>query len=169
MQTENRADKPFMDIMGVMRQLPHRYPFLLVDRVLECEPGKTVTAVKNVTVNEPFFTGHFPHRPLMPGVMILEALAQAAGILAFVTAGVTPDENSRFFFVGIDKARFRRPVEPGDQLILKAQLKRSMKGIWCFTTEALVNGETACSAEMMVTPEARSAKNGTPARAEAGA
>ncbi len=159
MQTENRTDKPFMDIMGVMRQLPHRYPFLLVDRVLECEAGKTITAVKNVTVNEPFFTGHFPRRPLMPGVMILEALAQAAGILAFVTAGIVPDEGSRFFFVGIDKARFRRPVEPGDQLILKAQLKRSVKGIWCFSTVAEVNGQEACSAEMMVTPEAKAAAN----------
>lgn len=168
MQTENKAEKPFMDIMAVMRQLPHRYPFLLVDRVLECEAGKTIRAVKNVTFNEPFFPGHFPHRPLMPGVMILEALAQAAGILAFVTANVIPDESTRFFFVGIDKARFRRPVEPGDQLILIAELKRSVRGIWCFTTEAQVNGETACTAEMMVTPEA-SARNGKKASAEGAA
>lgn len=162
MQNENKPDDlkspkpPFMDIMAVMRQLPHRYPFLLVDRVLECEAGKTIRAIKNVTVNEPFFVGHFPHRPLMPGVMILEALAQTAGILAFVTNGVIPDKDTRFFFVGIDKARFRRPVEPGDQLVLMAELKRSMRGIWCFTTEAQVNGETACTAEMMVTPEASS-------------
>src|SRR5689334_8642064 len=104
--TTIETPEPFMDIMAVMRKLPHRYPFLLVDRVLECEAGKSIRALKNVTVNEPFFTGHFPHRPVMPGVMIIEALAQAAGILAFVTADVTPDENSRFFFVGIDEARF---------------------------------------------------------------
>ncbi|HKE43405.1 MAG TPA: 3-hydroxyacyl-ACP dehydratase FabZ [Steroidobacteraceae bacterium] len=142
-----------MDINAVMKQLPHRYPFLLVDRVLECTPGKTIRALKNVTVNEPFFTGHFPHRPVMPGVMILEALAQAAGILAFRTAGIYPDEESRFFFVGIDKARFRKPVEPGDQLILKAELTRSFKGIWKFNTVAEVHGEEVCSAEMMVAPE----------------
>ncbi len=145
----------FMDINAVMRQLPHRYPFLLVDRVLECTPGKSIRAVKNVTINEHFFAGHFPHRPVMPGVIIIEALAQAAGILAFVTAGVMPDEHSRFFFVGIDKARFRRPVEPGDQLILKAELQRTFKGIWRFGTVAEVDGEEAASADMMVTPEAR--------------
>jgi len=145
----------FMDINAVMRRLPHRYPFLLVDRVLECTPGKSIRAVKNVTFNEQFFAGHFPHRPVMPGVMIIEALAQAAGILAFVTAGVFPDEDSRFFFVGIDKARFRRPVEPGDQLILKAELQRTFKGIWRFETSAEVGGEEVAAAEMMLTPEAR--------------
>ncbi len=149
------TDKPFMDINAVMRQLPHRYPFLLVDRVLDCVPGKSIRAVKNVTVNEPFFTGHFPHRPVMPGVMIIEALAQAAGILAFVTAGVIPDDDTRFYFVGIDKARFRRPVEPGDQLILKAELQRAFKGIWRLTTVAEVDGEEVCSADMMVAPETR--------------
>ena len=159
-ETQSGKEAPFMDIMGVLRQLPHRFPFLLVDRVLECEPGKTIRALKNVTVNEPFFTGHFPGRPVMPGVMILEALAQAAGILAFVTAGIVPDENSRFFFVGIDKARFRRPVEPGDTLILKAELTRSMRGIWCFSTSAEVEGVEVCSAEMMVTPGVNN-KNGT--------
>ena len=143
----------FMDINAVMRQLPHRYPFLLVDRVLECTKGKSIRAVKNVTVNEEFFTGHFPNRPVMPGVMIIEALAQAAGILAFVTAGVFPDENSRFFFVGIDKARFRKPVEPGDQLILKAELQRTFKGIWRFSTVAEVGGEEVASAEMMMAPD----------------
>lgn len=162
MNKESGAEGPYMDIMGVMRQLPHRFPFLLVDRVLECEPGKTIRALKNVTVNEPFFTGHFPHRPVMPGVMILEALAQAAGILAFRTADIYPDENTRFFFVGIDKARFRRPVEPGDTLILKATLKRAMKGIWCFDTSAEVDGREVCSAEMMVTPEAGGGKNANP-------
>jgi 3-hydroxyacyl-[acyl-carrier-protein] dehydratase len=147
------SEAPYMDINAVRRQLPHRYPFLLVDRVLECEPGKSILAIKNVTVNEPFFNGHFPHRPVMPGVMIIEALAQAAGILAFRTADVIPDENTRFFFVGIDKARFRRPVEPGDQLVLKAQLQRAFKGIWRFGTVAEVDGEEACSAEMMLAPE----------------
>jgi 3-hydroxyacyl-[acyl-carrier-protein] dehydratase len=141
-----------MDIQEVMRRLPHRYPFLLVDRVLECHSGKSIRALKNVTVNEPFFPGHFPHRPVMPGVIILEALAQAAGILAFVTAGVYPDEKRQLYFVGIDKARFRRPVEPGDQLILKAELTRSLRGIWKFNTLAEVNGEEATSAEMMVAP-----------------
>ena len=152
-----------LDIMGVRRLLPHRYPFLLVDRVLECVKGDRIKAIKNVTANEPFFVGHFPHRPVMPGVMIIEALAQAAGILAFRTAGVFPDEHSRFFFVGIDKGRFRKPVEPGDQLILKAELVRAFKGIWKFATVAEVDGEEVASAEMMVTPEARVA----PAAADA--
>ncbi|HUO94970.1 MAG TPA: 3-hydroxyacyl-ACP dehydratase FabZ [Steroidobacteraceae bacterium] len=144
-----------LDINAVLRQLPHRYPFLLVDRVLELVPGKTIRALKNVTINEPFFPGHFPHRPVMPGVLILEALAQTAGILAFQTAGVIPDENTRFFFVGIDGARFRKPVEPGDQLMLKAEFQRAMRGIWKFATVAEVDGREVCSAEMMVTPEAK--------------
>ena len=144
-----------MDIQAVLAQLPHRYPFLLVDRVIECVPGKRIEAIKDVTVNEPFFPGHFPGRPVMPGVMILEALAQAAGILAFKTAGVVPDENSRFFFVGIDKARFRRPVEPGDRLVLKATLERAIRGIWKFETVAEVDGTVAASATMMVAPEVK--------------
>jgi 3-hydroxyacyl-[acyl-carrier-protein] dehydratase len=144
-----------MDIHAVLKQLPHRYPFLLVDRVIECVPGKSIHAIKNVTINEPFFPGHFAHRPVMPGVMILEALAQAAGILAFKTAGVVPDEQTRFYFVGIDKARFRRPVEPGDQLILKATLDRAMRGIWKFSTVAEVGGEEVASATMMVAPEVK--------------
>jgi 3-hydroxyacyl-[acyl-carrier-protein] dehydratase len=146
-------DAPDMDINAVLKQLPHRYPFLLVDRVLECKPGESIRAIKNVTYNEPYFVGHFPHRPVMPGVMIIEALAQAAGILAFRTAGAVPDEESRFYFVGIDKARFRKPVEPGDQLLLTAQLERSFKGIWKFSTVALVDGEEVASADMMVAPE----------------
>src|SRR5690349_13601881 len=141
-----------MDIHEVMRRLPHRYPFLLVDRVLECVSGKHIRALKNVTINEPFFPGHFPHRPVFPGVIILEALAQTAGILAFVTAGVYPDEHRQLYFVGIDNARFRRPVEPGDQLVLKATLERSLRGIWKFSTLAEVNGEEVTSAEMMVAP-----------------
>ena len=142
-----------MDINAVMKQLPHRYPFLLVDRVLECRPGESIRALKNVTVNEPFFPGHFPYRPVMPGVIIIEALAQAAGILAFVTAGVVPDDSTRFYFVGIDKARFRKPVEPGDQLILTATLERTMRGIWKFSAIALVGETEVASAELMVAPE----------------
>jgi len=124
--------------------------------VLELEKGKRITALKNVTINEPFFPGHFAHRPVMPGVLILEALAQAAGILAFQTAGVVPDEDTRFYFVGIDGARFRKPVEPGDQLLLKAEFQRAVRGIWKFATVAEVNGQEVCSAEMMVAPETRS-------------
>jgi 3-hydroxyacyl-[acyl-carrier-protein] dehydratase len=142
-----------LDINAIMRQIPHRYPFLMVDRVLECHRGSRIRALKNVTYNEPFFPGHFPHRPLMPGVMIIEALAQAAGILAFVTANVIPDADTRFFFVGIDKARFRKPVEPGDQLILTARIERSFKGIWKFSTVALVGEQAVASAEMMVAPD----------------
>src|SRR5690348_14287266 len=142
-----------LDHMDVRRLLPHRYPFLLVDRVLECVKGQSIKALKNVTANEPFFPGHFPHRPVMPGVMIIEALAQTAGLLAFVTADVVPDDSTRFFFVGIDKARFRKPVEPGDQLILTAKLERSFKGIWKFNTIAYVGDTEVTSAEMMVAPE----------------
>ena len=141
-----------MDIHEILKRLPHRYPFLLVDRVLECLPGQSVRALKNVTINEPYFQGHFPHRPVMPGVIIIEALAQAAGVLAFVTAGVYPDENSVFYFVGIDKARFRRPVEPGDQLILQATLERNLRGIWKLSAVATVGGEEAASAELMLAP-----------------
>ena len=144
-----------MDIHAVMRQIPHRYPFLLVDRVLELVPGKTIKALKNVTANEPYFPGHFPHRPVMPGVIILEALAQAAGILAFQTAKVVPNEDTRFYFAGIDGARFRRPVEPGDQLILHAEVRRVMRGIWKFATRAEVGGIEVASAEMMVAPETK--------------
>ena len=136
----------------VMRRLPHRYPMLLVDRVLECVPGERIVALKNVTANEQYFTGHFPGRPVMPGVMILEALAQAAGILTFVTAGIYPDDSVRFYFAGIDKARFRRPIVPGDQLILKATLERRIRTIWKFSTVAEVAGEEACAADMMVMP-----------------
>jgi 3-hydroxyacyl-[acyl-carrier-protein] dehydratase len=143
-----------MDIVKILERLPHRYPFLLVDRVLECRPGESIRALKNVTFNEPFFPGHFPARPVMPGVMIIEALAQTAGILAFVTAGIIPNDTTRFYFVGIDKARFRKPVEPGDQLIMTAQLERSFKGIWRFSTVALVGDGEVAHAEMMVAPEA---------------
>ena len=136
----------------VMRRLPHRYPMLLVDRVLECEAGSRIVALKNVTANEQFFVGHFPGRPVMPGVIMLEALAQAAGILCFVTAGIYPDENVKIYFAGIDTARFRRPIVPGDQLVLRATLERRIRTIWKFATVAEVAGEEACSAEMMVMP-----------------
>jgi 3-hydroxyacyl-[acyl-carrier-protein] dehydratase len=149
------AESDMLDIEAIMRQLPHRYPFLMVDRVLECVEGKYVIAYKNVTVNEPFFQGHFPHRPVMPGVLIIEALAQAAGILAFKTVKVVPDLNTRFYFVAIDNARFRKPVVPGDQLMLKVTLKRSFKGIWKFDGVAEVDGKEVASAEMMVAPEAK--------------
>ena len=142
-----------LDINAILRQLPHRYPFLLVDRVLECHKGQSIRALKNVTYNEPFFPGHFPQRPVMPGVLIIEALAQTAGILAFVTAGVFPDDNTRFYFVGIDEARFRRPVEPGDQLILTATLQRQMRGIWKFSAVARVGDAEVASASLMVAPE----------------
>jgi 3-hydroxyacyl-[acyl-carrier-protein] dehydratase len=163
------TDSIRLDINAILKQLPHRYPFLLVDRVTECEKGKSIRAIKNVTYNEPFFPGHFPYRPVMPGVMIIEALAQTAGILAFITAGVIPDENTRFFFVGIDKARFRKPVEPGDQLVLTATLERSFKGIWKFSTIALVDGAEVCSAEMMVAPEAGTGSSKPAPAATAGA
>jgi 3-hydroxyacyl-[acyl-carrier-protein] dehydratase len=152
MVTGDTSETLTMDIHEVLRRLPHRYPFLLVDRVLECHSGKTIRALKNVSINEPYFPGHFPHRPVLPGVIILEALAQTAGILAFVTAGVYPDEHRQLYFVGIDNARFRRPVEPGDQLILKATLTRSIRGIWKFSTVAEVDGTEVTSAEMMVAP-----------------
>jgi 3-hydroxyacyl-[acyl-carrier-protein] dehydratase len=144
-----------LDIEAIMRQLPHRYPFLLVDRVLDYQPGQYVHAIKNVTFNEPFFPGHFPHRPVMPGVMIIEALAQACGILAFKTVEVVPDSDTRFYFVAIDNARFRKPVEPGDQLLLKVTLKRSFKGIWKFDCRAEVDGALVASAEIMVAPETK--------------
>ena len=147
------TDPTQLDINEILERLPHRYPFLLVDRVLECRAGESIRALKNVTYNEPFFPGHFPGRPLMPGVMIIEALAQAAGILCFVSADVIPDEETRFYFVGIDKARFRKPVAPGDQLVLTAHVERALKGIWRFSTSALVDGNEVAHAEMMVAPE----------------
>ncbi|TAM45039.1 MAG: 3-hydroxyacyl-ACP dehydratase FabZ [Gammaproteobacteria bacterium] len=140
-----------LDIHEVLRHLPHRYPFLLVDRVLDFVPEQSLTAIKNVTINEPFFQGHFPHRPVMPGVLILEALAQASAILSFKTLGSLPDEKSVYYFVGIDKARFKRPVEPGDQLRLEAKLMRRMRGMWLFEGTAYVGEEVAASAELMCT------------------
>jgi 3-hydroxyacyl-[acyl-carrier-protein] dehydratase len=162
-EEQSTTDVLRLDINAILKQLPHRYPFLLVDRVLECHKGKSIRAIKNVTYNEPFFPGHFPYRPVMPGVMIIEALAQTAGILAFLTAGVMPDENTRFYFVGIDKARFRKPVEPGDQIVLTATLERAFKGIWKFSTSALVDNAEVAHAEMMVAPEVGKASGGAAA------
>ena len=142
-----------LDMLAILKRLPHRYPILLVDRVLECHPKKSIRALKNVTYNEPFFPGHFPGRPVMPGVMVIEALAQTAGILTFVTAGILPDENTIFYFVGIDKARFRRPVVPGDQLTLEASVERVLRGIWRFSTRALVGEQEVVSADMMLALE----------------
>jgi 3-hydroxyacyl-[acyl-carrier-protein] dehydratase len=144
------TDAAPIDIERIMQFLPHRYPFLLVDRIVDFEAGRALTAIKNVTVNEPFFPGHFPHRPVMPGVMILEALAQASGILAFLTVDEMPDEDTALYFVGIDKARFRRPVVPGDQIFLHTTFDRRIREIWRFQTEARVAEEVAVTATMMV-------------------
>lgn len=140
-----------MDIHKILELLPHRYPFLLVDRVLEIELGHRIRAVKNVTMNEPFFTGHFPHRPVMPGVMMLEALAQAAALLSFESFNIRSDDKSVYYFVGIDNARFKRPVEPGDQLILDVSIERAKSGIYKFAAQGLVDGEVAVDAKLMCT------------------
>ena len=140
-----------MDIHEIMNYLPHRFPFLLVDRVESVEPGKRIVAIKNVSINEPFFPGHFPNRPVMPGVLILEAMAQVAAILSFKTAGTKPDANSVYYFVGIDKARFKRPVEPGDQLRLEVEITRTLKGIWKFAAKAFVLNQLVAEADIMCT------------------
>ena len=140
-----------MDIHQILKQLPHRYPILLVDRVLEIEKGKSIKALKNVTINEPFFMGHFPHHPVMPGVLMLEAMAQAAALLAFETLGVTPDDKTVYYFAGIDGARFKRPVEPGDQLMLHVTLDRIKSGIVKFTTDARVGDAVVAEADLMCT------------------
>ncbi|MGQ0597264.1 3-hydroxyacyl-ACP dehydratase FabZ [Aquabacterium sp.] len=140
-----------MDIHKILDKLPHRYPFLMVDRVLEIDKNVRIRALKNVTINEPFFQGHFPTRPVMPGVLMLEALAQAAALLAFDAMGEGADENSVYYFVGIDGARFKRPVEPGDQLILDVQMDRNKAGIYKFNAQAFVGEELAVSAQIMCT------------------
>jgi len=146
---EDTDNSKTLDINEVMKHLPHRYPFLLIDKVLDFEEGKTLRAVKNVTINEPFFQGHFPHIPVMPGVLIMEALAQATGILSFKTTGKLPTDDSLYYFVGIDKARFRKPVVPGDQLILEVELERRKRDIWKFKGRALVDGKVVASADLM--------------------
>ena len=140
-----------MDIHEILTKLPHRYPILLVDRVLELEKGKRIKAIKNVSINEQFFLGHFPHRPVMPGVLMLEALAQAAALLSFETLGKVPDDKTVYYFAGIDGARFKRPVEPGDQLLLDVTLDRVKSGIFKYNARALVGDELAVAAQLMCT------------------
>ena len=142
---------PILDIHKILKKLPHRYPILLVDRVLELEKKVRIKALKNVTINEPFFVGHFPSRPVMPGVLMLEALAQAAALLSFESLEIDPGDDTVVYFVGIDGARFKRPVEPGDQLILEASIDRAKAGIYKYKTRASVAGETAVEAELMCT------------------
>jgi 3-hydroxyacyl-[acyl-carrier-protein] dehydratase len=141
--------EPLMDIHQILEHLPHRYPFVLVDRVLEIELGKKIIAVKNVSINEPFFPGHFPHHPVMPGVLIVEALAQAAAILSFKTGNFMPSDDSVYYFAGIDRARFKKPVSPGDQLILEVSIDRILKGIWKYNCSAFVDGKLVAEADIM--------------------
>jgi 3-hydroxyacyl-[acyl-carrier-protein] dehydratase len=140
-----------MEIQEIMKHLPHRYPFLLIDRVISCDPGREIVALKNVTINEPFFAGHFPHYPVMPGVLIIEAMAQASAILAFRSFGLKSDPNNVYYFVGIDEARFKKPVTPGDQLTIRAQVVRNLRGIWRFTGQALVGETLVSEAQLMCT------------------
>lgn len=143
-----------MDIHQILEYLPHRYPILLVDRVIEVVPGERITALKNVTVNEPFFPGHYPHHPVMPGVLMIEALAQTAAILSFKTMGGKPDDKSVYYFVGIDGARFKRPVGPGDQLVMEVSIVANKRGLWKFAAAAKVDGNVAVEAELMCTVRA---------------
>jgi 3-hydroxyacyl-[acyl-carrier-protein] dehydratase len=145
------TDSKILDINQIKEYLPHRYPMLLVDRVLDYELGKRITAIKNVTVNEEFFNGHFPHKPVMPGVLMIEAMAQTAAILSFMTMNVKPDENSVVYFAGIDAARFKRPVEPGDQLKMDVEIVRVARGIWKYKAVGSVDGKVALEAELMCT------------------
>jgi 3-hydroxyacyl-[acyl-carrier-protein] dehydratase len=140
-----------MDIHEILKYLPHRYPFLLVDRVLSCESAKEIVALKNVTINEPFFSGHFPHHPIMPGVLIIEALAQAAALLTLKTADLKVDSDSVYYFVGIDEARFKKPVYAGDQLILKVAIARQLKGVWKYSARAEVDDKLVTEAKLMCT------------------
>ncbi len=142
-----------MDIHEILKFLPHRYPFILVDRVIDYTEGKDIIALKNVTINEPFFSGHFPHHPVMPGVLIVEALAQAAAILTLRTENITGEEkeNSLYYFVGIDGVRFKKPVTAGDQLILKVSIERQIKGVWKYAAQAEVDGKKVTEAKLMCT------------------
>jgi 3-hydroxyacyl-[acyl-carrier-protein] dehydratase len=140
-----------LDIHQILEFLPHRFPMLLVDRVLECEAGQRIKAVKNVSMNEPYFPGHYPHRPVMPGVLVIEALAQTAAILSFITMGQKPNDRSMYYFVGIDGARFKRPVLPGDQLIMEVEITRRARGIWKYAARGYVDGNLAAEAELMCT------------------
>jgi 3-hydroxyacyl-[acyl-carrier-protein] dehydratase len=143
-----------MDIHQIIKKLPHRYPFLLVDRVIEFEKDVRIKALKNVTINEPFFNGHFPNRPVMPGVLMLEALAQASALLSFSSEGETSDGSRLYYFAGIDGARFKRVVEPGDQLVLESTITRKKGAIYKYATRATVDGELAVEAELMCTVRA---------------
>lgn len=140
-----------LDINQIKTYLPHRYPMLLVDRVLDWESGKSITAIKNVTANEEFFNGHFPNKPVMPGVLMIEAMAQAAALLSFLTMGQKPDDNTLVYFLGIDNARFKRPVEPGDQLRLEVEIVKVARGIWKYKASASVDGQLAVEADLMCT------------------
>jgi 3-hydroxyacyl-[acyl-carrier-protein] dehydratase len=140
-----------IEINEIMRLLPHRYPMLMIDRVLALNPGESITALKNVSMNEPFFPGHYPHHPVMPGVLVVEAMAQAAAILAFKSMAEEPDARNVYYFVGIDGARFKRPVVPGDQLKLDVKFVLSKRGLWKFSAKASVDGQTAAEAEIMCT------------------
>ena len=146
--TTTKADEILMDVTEIRRFLAHRYPFLLVDRVIQFESGKSLTAIKNVTINEPFFTGHFPDQPIMPGVLIIEAMAQATGLLGFRTMGEEPQEDTLYILVGVDKVKFKKQVVPGDQLELYAEVLRHKGKMWIFKTEARVNGQVATTAEI---------------------
>ena len=141
--------KPYADIHQILKLVPHRYPFLMLDRILDFEPGNRLVAMKNVTINEPYFAGHFPGKPVMPGVLILEAMAQACGLLAVRTTGITVEDGVILYFAGIDKARFKRVVEPGDQLILDCKALRTKRDIWKFEAEARVGDSLVCAAELM--------------------
>jgi 3-hydroxyacyl-[acyl-carrier-protein] dehydratase len=138
-----------LDIHEILNHLPHRYPFVLIDRVTDLKLNEEITAIKNVTINEPFFPGHFPYHPVMPGVLIVEAMAQAAAVLSFKTMNVLPSEDSVYYFAGIDNVRFKKPVSPGDQLILNVKIDRVLKGIWKYKAQAKVDDQIVAEAEMM--------------------
>ncbi len=145
------TNAPVMEIAEIKSFLAHRYPFLLVDRVLELEPGKRIKALKNVTINEPFFQGHFPHFAVMPGVLIIEAMAQVSGLLSLKSAGDRPDPQSVFFFAGIDGARFKRPVVPGDALVMESEILVQKRGLVKYASRAFVGDQLACEAELLCT------------------
>ena len=138
-----------MEIHQIFQYLPQRYPFLLIDRVVDYTLGESLVAIKNVTINEPFFQGHFPNRPIMPGVLLIEAMAQGTGILAFKTGAAQPDKNSLYYLVGIDNARFKHPVEPGDQLIIEVKLIRATRGVWKYSATTKVDNKLVASADLM--------------------
>ena len=145
----NTTTSTSMDIHEILDHLPHRYPFIVIDRVTSMELGNEIVALKNVTINEPFFPGHFPYHPVMPGVLIVEAMAQAAAILSFKTMGVKPSDDSVYYFAGIDSARFKRPVSPGDQIVFNVKIDRIIKGIWKYSGLASVDGQIVAEAQMM--------------------